>query len=51
MMRKIQETHCRHQCNLSTKISFIQQDDKDAWWFSEDWKNSCNLHQNWTHRS
>ncbi len=35
IMRKIQEMHCRHQCNFSTKISLIQQDDKETWWFSE----------------
>ncbi len=50
MMRKIQEMHRKHQCNFSTKILFIQQDNKDAWWFSESWKHSCNLYQNWMHK-
>ncbi len=50
-MRKLQKMHCKYQCHFDTKIASIQQNDEDAWWFSESRKHSCNLHQNWMHKS
>ncbi len=42
--------HCRCLHHLDTKIAFIQQDDKDAKWSSEDQKHSCHSHQNQMYR-
>ncbi len=43
--------HCRCSHHFNTKITSVQQDDKDAKWFSESWKYFHHSHQNWTHRS